>query len=396
MLKQEYSSNSLKRVIRKRDIIKWGLWKNNSDKQKKIQKIADEINKDDYCIKKLKEEIREGITVYHEDNKFDFLALKQVNFYLKRIYKVNQSDRSRIVSQVKTMLADGGDYKLLKLDISSFYSSISMSKIIDKIENDMILSYKGLQLLKHLNSVMKSEGIDGLPMGISVSASLSELLARDIDSRMRRLRGVIYYTRYVDDILIFYDETIINDIEKRFERALDKLGHNLKINTQKTYPGDTRNAEFDYLGYSFKTIYNKKKRCNYVIVKVATKKINKIKRRIAKSFVQYASKKDLQLLIDRLLYLSSVKILDESESGVLYAGNTYNYQEITEKNAFKCLDGYMCAILDGKIKIKGLSFTIAEKTRLRKISFHWGYNECKKVKYNTIRATEIIKIWKYD
>ena len=42
----------------------------------------------------------------------------------------------------------------------------------------------------------------GIPRGIGISAYLSELYMRDIDIKIKSLEDVIYYARYVDDIIV--------------------------------------------------------------------------------------------------------------------------------------------------------------------------------------------------
>ncbi len=393
MLKQDFSPHTISHIVNKDDIVRWRLWRDNTDKELSLKNLSDTINADDYKIHDVTVQNRPYCTLYQAKTKADHIALKLVNDYLKRIYKVKQSDRSRIVRQVKTLLTDGGDFHILKLDISSFYSSIDFSKMINQIENDMILGYKGIQILKSLNQVIKSKGENGLPMGICISATLSELLARNIDAKIKVLQGVFYYMRYVDDIVIFYDKSHISNITNKISEILSNSGHNLTINTSKQYQANLYDASFDFLGYSFKTsIINYK---NHVEVKIAKGKINKIKTRIAKAFTQYKKDHSFRMLFARLRFLSAVKPLIENTNGTLYAGNTYNYQEISNCNSLKCLDGYLCAILNNQI-IKGLSLSPSEVILLRKISFYRGFVHCRKVHYSLMLAKEIAKIWKYD
>lgn len=44
---------------------------------------------------------------------------------------------------------------------------------------------------------------NGLPRGLSISSVMSELYMKYFDLRIRRLEGVYYYARFVDDIVVF-------------------------------------------------------------------------------------------------------------------------------------------------------------------------------------------------
>ncbi len=48
MLKQEYSSKNLSKIIRHKHVFSWNMWHNNSEKNRILQEYADEINLNKY------------------------------------------------------------------------------------------------------------------------------------------------------------------------------------------------------------------------------------------------------------------------------------------------------------------------------------------------------------
>ena len=116
MLKQEYSSKNLSKIIRHKHVFSWNMWHNNSEKNRILQEYADEINQNDYLTGEIIVQMFNGKNTYRPELAVDFLKLKLTNYFIKRIYKVSQADRRKIIKQIKIMLSDGSPYKLLKLD----------------------------------------------------------------------------------------------------------------------------------------------------------------------------------------------------------------------------------------------------------------------------------------
>ena len=60
------------------------------------------------------------------------------------------------------------------------------------------------------------ESGSGVPRGFGVSAYLSELYMREIDNEIKALPDVIYYARYVDDIVIIFSPKTKKNIRTTF------------------------------------------------------------------------------------------------------------------------------------------------------------------------------------
>ena len=85
--------------------------------------------------------------------------------------------------------------------------------MIDRLKEDMYLCNKGIKILESLADKMGSlppqHSADGLPRGIDISATLSELFMADLDSEIKKIDGIFFYARYVDDIIVIYNARIL-------------------------------------------------------------------------------------------------------------------------------------------------------------------------------------------
>lgn len=188
-------------------------------------------------INKDKEEIRNGLfceyskIINNDDDKFcfeikydkhnkiyttkkdgvHFFAVKQLQRNLNKTFKVKQADRNRIVKQTYNLISDGFPKVIIRTDIHKFYESIPQKELIQKLENNTLLSPLSKKLLKRLffeferiKDLSVMEVGRGIPRGFGVSAYLSELYMREIDNEIKSLPDVMYYSRYVDDIIIIF------------------------------------------------------------------------------------------------------------------------------------------------------------------------------------------------
>ena len=390
MLKQEYKSKAILSVINKKDVRRWNLWSKDEDKYMQSSNIADNLIRKKYTINPLKKYSYNRKDVYLPTEVEDFLSLKLVDRYLRRVYKVIQSDRNKIIRQIKLLLEDEGNFVIIRQDIKSFYESIDFEKCLFKIKNDMILSPKGLNILISLKDryFNVKESKIGIPRGIGVSATLSELYLRDLDNTIKEDDNVIYYSRYVDDIFIVADKDKKQNIVDLINKKIENL--NLSFNMKKCqFIDTTNNYSFEYLGYLFKIVLhnNGKKK---ISVQIAPSKVDKIKQRIYKSFLDYNKKRDFPLLLNRLRYLSCNKIIKKTENGNLIAGNSYNYCNITDNSCIKVFDKFICE------KMSLFNFNPSQHRKISKISFYRAFKDKKMANFTKKQIKYIKKIWAYE
>ncbi len=318
---------------------------------------------------------------------------------LWRLYKDKQGNRDLIISQVLTLIKETTPFWILKTDIKQFYESIDRKELLNIIENNKILSFYSNRVLEILFSHRHIKNQSGLPRGISVSPILSEIYMRKFDKWIKSQDGVYFYARYVDDIIIFtYDEISIKKITSIIE---SKLGSNLKLNKEKT---DVYNGKYireknplNYLGYSISCKQSKKNK--NVKITIALKKVNKIKTRIVKSVLAFIKDSNLNLLKDRIKFLTgNYSVKRQLEGTSLKAGIYYNYKYIEDLKVLEELDIFLRKILfcnRGKLgRVLKTKTTQTDLLYLSKFSFKFGYQNKVHVTFSPNRILEITSCWK--
>lgn len=360
------------------------------------------------------------ITYFFNDAKSKLVEAK-VNDNLKRRYNVKPNDRSVTVSQIKTLLTEGCPFFILKLDIKSFFESIDREQLIEELCSEMLISTETQWLLKKLDAKFTAQNVPGLPRGLSMSTTLSEIALSDFDASVRSMPGVYYYSRYVDDILIFCFKNE-KKIKKDTEILLKNL-RNLNLNKEKTNEygiqckckrscvcatdhckcrakckcseKDGKEESLQYLGYKFifKNTPNGKKPKN-VEIDIADKKIKKIKTRIARSLKGYKISGNYQITQQRLKFLTGNYPIYRGRSDAgLKGGIYYNYPMLTKYDGLMELDKFKRNITQSMKNPIGramrLSLTKEQLDWVSNISFVYGYNQKVFHKFNRKEMYEI-------
>lgn len=399
MLNQNFSKNELLKVIKKGDKRKYNLWDNSLDKELKLNEYSNKINSNNFKITNIVQQKRKGKPVFIIDPKkggTDYLALKKADKNLRRIYQVKQADRYQIVNQIKIILDDKMPMHLLKLDIKDFYESIDPYQILNELKMDQLLSHKTYKIIESVfqNHLIKNSG---LPRGLPISATLSEIFMKKIDLQIKKTDEIYYYSRFVDDIIIitFSNKNIIFDTIKKKLNSISLTLNNLKQKEIDLIEDiNSENGIFNYLGYQFKLEKKKSE------ISIAPQKIDKIKKRIIKSFLDYFRNNNFKLLKNRIKFLTGNCAIQKNENGFLMTGLHYTYPLINNYKPLKELDTFTYSLL--KINKSRISKKIKETLNnseidtLLKYSFLNGYKNI--IKYSFTK-TEILKIttcWKYE
>jgi len=204
---------------------------------KELEKISKKVNN-----KSFKFDLQEqGDDIFViQDTKEAFFAIKQLQYNIRKTFKVKQSSRHLILSQIKLLLNDSSPKYVIRTDISKFFESISQNKLLEKINNNTLLNSQSKRFIKQIledynnkKDKTKIEMDKGVPRGVGISAYLSELYMKDFDNHIRNLKDVIYYARYVDDIFVIVSPSSPKqDIDNYFAK-IDKFIQldNLTIHT---------------------------------------------------------------------------------------------------------------------------------------------------------------------
>lgn len=403
-MNQSFQRQQLIRLCKKAEYIDYGMTINelNQSLDKSYEEIANDTF--EFSLKQVSE-------YYLTNDLPNKLILRKLNDNIKRIYKDEQANRRIIISQVKTLLSETCPFWVIKTDIKSFYESIDRARLISKFSDDSILSYQSMYLLKKVFENPILAGKSGVPRGMNISATMSELYMRKFDRWIRSFDSVYYYARFVDDIIVFSNslkDSLILISNLNFQ--LSELAEGLTINQKKTELFDGKTLEnldidtgaklikknkLDYLGYSF-SVENGRSKSRKLIVSIAEKKVTKIKTRVIKAFLDFSKNKDFGLLEKRIQFLTGNYSIRKSEEGnSLRAGIYYNYLQVTDNSVFNELNQLIRKSIFSKSPNFGgkIGLNPTQKSKLSKYCFLAGFKKKVYFEFSYPEMQEIIKCW---
>jgi len=351
-----------------------------------------------------------------ENDPASYYAVKQLQRNIYKTFKVIQADRNKIIKQIFNIASDGFPKIIIKTDIKSFYESIPQDNLFKKIENNTLLSPFSKKLIKRLfyefedkKDKTKIPLGKGVPRGIGISAYLSELYMRDIDNEIKALEDVIYYSRYVDDIIVIF----CPKTESTKRNYLDEIKNIICLKNHLTLKdgsdGEPSKTEiidlpkngnyekaFNYLRYCFnlKRTETTGHNSNFKLrLEISDNKIGRYNERLKKSIEsynqnsKYNEKEARNILIARLKFLTGNFHLNNNKrnvkSGVYYSNQMLKLNKVTY-NSLKILDRRLSTALSDlnpppKIGIDKIKLKLF---LMQKYSFQKGFNNKEKNFYS--------------
>lgn len=341
------------------------------------------------------------------------LTLRKLARNIQVLTKVTQSNRDDIIRSLIALLGEGTDYCIYKVDIKNFYPSLDRSYIDNRLRLDSRFPQTSYTVWQSFSRSLTSQNIPGLPLGLSLSATLSEYAMRDFDRQIANLPGVYYFARYVDDIVILAVEQTNQDAF--LETVADHLPLGLQLNLKKTKAVPIHrksnlpslDGSFDFLGYqisiSMKHRNADKKMVRRVDVDIAEKKISRLKSRIILSLLDFINGGSFQNLEDRLKIITgNYHIYDYAKSFRRNVGIYYNYNQISQDYAIGLdnLDAFLRGILlsrRGNIcRRLHPALNSSQRRRLLKYTFNTSFKNRTHYHFNFDRLTQLTECWKYE
>ncbi|HIF9079923.1 TPA: antiviral reverse transcriptase Drt3a [Photobacterium damselae] len=417
MIDQAFSKPALAKCLCKYDFLKYPRLNDDTYKDKVIDGAREFAKYSVLVEDAFSQKTINKKPVYELKGLEKTLVLRRANQNLRRIYKVKQNDRDLIIKQLISALKDGVEYNIYKLDIEKFYESFDHKYLINIIESNRLISYDTKNFILSLIKSFPNVTNKGLPRGISISATISELAMIEFDTKLKEMDCVYFYFRYVDDIIIITDRKEKSNFIQIVESLLpDGLGFHkkekrnvLKLNNASDYRDETKKnnkakvKSIEYLGYKF-SIYEPIKKLNPykyrdIQVDISDSKVKKIKTRILKSFIFYIKNGDFKLLEDRIRFLTSnFRLLDKKKNIYVMSGVFYNYKRVVVEtsNAIPDLDRFLRSCIYSSQGISGYSLilTTSQKRKLLKNTFERGFKNRKTVKFSPARQSKIQRTWK--
>jgi hypothetical protein len=414
----EFSSTALGRLVRWRDKRKFPCLNTRHNKQEYLSQVANQVAGNSFTFGNFTQSRVGTFSVFQPKFLGDTLILRKLDYLLRSRYSTRQSDRNSLVSQIEVLLQENCPKYIYKLDISKFYESIDRSALLKRIAYDGKLSSTATNLLARLFEHFSKYSRYGLPRGLAISATLSEIYLDALDKKIPRLPGVYYYARYVDDLLIFAHRPL----QSLQGEVVSVLPRHMKLNAEKCkdyyvgcscYPICTcggqckciKNCvcpvapqfEISYLGYSL-VLDRRPPKNGWAEVKVrfAPSKIRRIKTRIVRALIHHLHSPNPDLLYQRVRFLTeNHRLRQPGRRGKLSAGIYFNYPLVNDKHSLVDLNAFLRSQVYSSKNSYGTkvatSLTAQQKARIAKLSFVSGFDSrrtraLKASEFRTIRA----------
>lgn len=367
---------------------------NRDDKiSESLEKISTNINKSNFKINLILGGIYGKQSYCLENTVENFFLSKQIQKNILKSYKIRLSSRYEILSQLVNLLKDGFPKIIIRTDIKSFYEKIPQENITNKIKADNLLSLKTQkfinEILKGYNSITsQTTEYKGVPRGVGISAYLSELFMRTVDNKIKEIPDLIFYARYVDDIIAVFtpqkeEKGLPDKYEVEIQRIIEESG--LELNKQKTAKINlfhdlkaieiekTNSNPIEFLGYKIGSICDTTLKSYKLSIEMSDHKLDKYKSKIKLAYDDFKKKKNhdrkrsFKILLARLDYLTSNTRLKNNKSKV-FVGIYYSTPFLLNCKSLETLNK------SSQWRINRFGFNNDEKEKLLKCNFEEGFN----------------------
>ncbi|MGG0338140.1 hypothetical protein [Priestia aryabhattai] len=245
-----------------------------------------------------------------ERKSLEEISLKYLKTKLDINFNIDYPNRKKIMNQCFSTIetiTKFSDFVIYKFDFKDFFESVSSLEVFNKyIRYSSLYRYEKDILETLFTKYCKCYA------GLPTSNVLIELISREYDRILQSKlcdRGLLFYSRYVDDVLLIFNQYISqNELKSIVQDTIKEIftDSDLNINEQKeTYicKSNHKSKCFTYLGYEFKYISNNKK--FYFEYGIDIEKIKKYKKKFAAIIQDYKTDNNTELFRQRLLFLSS-------------------------------------------------------------------------------------------
>ncbi|MES2208113.1 MAG: antiviral reverse transcriptase Drt3a [Pseudomonadota bacterium] len=422
MLTTEFSKRSLRSMIRREDGNQ-GVLKETHLREKYLSWLEHSITTNNFQFGKFKPLKVGSFQAYEPTLLGDKLVLRIINKIIRHRYSTRQADRNTIIQQAKILLEENCPKYIYKVDIAKFYESIDRGFILKKLFDDNLISSTTHNLISILFANFSKYTKFGLPRGLALSSTLSELYLKDLDKKIAEMDGVYYYSRYVDDMIIFSSKQL-PDILLKIAKLLPSK---MNLNIQKClsyYVGCNCHAscecsklpckcaarctcspnpkiEINYLGYKLsspRTSLREPKKKIPIDVSMADNKIKRIKARIVMAFLDHHREYDFSLLHARIKFLTeNRKIKTLGRRGKLMSGVHYNYPLVTDITTFVEINKFLRSQVYANRNSFGIkqsrTLSSSQKDILAKLSFVSGFKSKRLSSISSHSLKKIRKCW---
>ncbi|WP_084594152.1 antiviral reverse transcriptase Drt3a [Arhodomonas aquaeolei] len=412
MYDSSYNYFTLERQLYRSDFLAHPSLKMSVDRERTIQHSVRRSNDNQNFFIGLKKGNVKGKHILRSTEISDDLIIRKTTQNLRRALNRPTTNRNNAALNCYALLKESTPYLVYRLDIKSFYESFEYNHIKNTLR-DLVSPRTRLitlNLIDHWNSM----GGKGIPRGLPLGHTLSDLLMEGFDHTLINNDHVYFYARYVDDIVIFTKD---DTSPKNFIPFIkESLPPGLAINKRKTHvryatplkgqpnlksPTAKRNFNLEYLGYVFHvtTTGSSRRECH---LDIAPSKVRKKKTQIVLAFREFTKNRNFKLLHHRLQYLTSnFSVYDINHHTRRLAGIYYSYPliDIDQSVATKHLDRFLKAsLLSRKGQVSSRfqdATTAAQRRELLTLSFSDGAKNRIFTHFSSSQLRQIQKCWRY-
>ncbi|MDR6720112.1 reverse transcriptase domain-containing protein [Paenibacillus sp. 2003] len=217
----------------------------------------------------------------------DKIVLKNLHLILSKTFDVHQHLPQKYLQDIKDNLQKYDSF--LKIDLSNFFGTLKHGILLDKLK----LKIRKKEILELIHKAITTPNFsnthevitEGVPQGLPISNILSHIYINELDKKFESL-GDIMYLRYVDDILIFCQQSRLQSLERQIIYEIEAI-LNLRLNNDKTKKGYI-DVGFDYLGYSIELLGN-----GQIGLKVKEAARKKFENSLVRLFTEYKYSKEI-------------------------------------------------------------------------------------------------------
>jgi hypothetical protein len=415
MKKQAFSHITLAKSIYPQDFYKDDDLSDDVYREKLVNEAFKIANKQFSDVIHVKEISQGNKKIYSSEKLTETLVLRKCTSNLAYVSEYKVSQRNQITKEIKCFLREGTQFRIYKLDIKSFFESISTELVQASLASLESLSPHTKNLVMNYLENFN----EAVPRGIEISPVLSDLVLKNFDKITSTNNNVFYYARFVDDIII-----ITSSFEKKkdFMKTLSKnlpkgliFNHNKKkiIDVKKRCKsGDNISgrivADFEFLGYQFQAIDthlepdDRSVMAKFRLVKIelSRNKIKKYKTKICSALINFRQSGDFHLLKDRINFLTTNRdLIQKSTNRGIPTGIYYSFSQIDSASlSIKDLDEALQKfVMSSNTMFSGQGsnpLSLTQKRALLKKSFKTGFEQRVFKKFSPDRLKEITEIWR--
>lgn len=416
MLDASFRSKSLMQVVRENsDPTDFSF--PAADLDNRIERALSRANGDGTCFE-LELTKRKGREICVPRDFETAILLRRLNENIRRIVRVRQADRNYVVSRLSQLLGNGLPYVVAKYDIKKFYASIDRDELRKACHKRLGSSGTTRRMLDKYLTDLDAAGASGIPAGLALNGTLSEVFLLNMDKEISRSEGVHFYARYVDDIVIVAAPHITGcDLT---QRIMDNLPTGLMLNLspnkkafqllpKKETKGSTNRYALDYLGYQFtvsqilsEANHDKTLNARKLTIDISKSKIDKRKTRFILSIKQYLRDGNQDDLLDRFLLINSgYRFYDRNSGRWLSSGMCNSYPLIDHPSpALRELSSFYHSVLSSRSSNLAARLALAPLTRRNRKRIQYldlctHVQKKKYVGFNEQKLVHLMKAWQH-